>query len=239
MHRWLLIFFLLAGLGAAMSARTLAAPQAQAEQVRDPVRDPVRRLVESELAGTAPHARAEIEVGSIDPRLQLAPCARAEPFLRSTTRLWGRTFVGLRCMQGATWSVSIPVTIHLFGPAVVAKRPLPPMQPISERDVGVEQIELTREPQGVVEDVGQLEGRVPTRTIEAGTPIPQNALRTLPVVGQGEPVKLIGSGHGFSIVTEAVALGAATEGQPVRVRTESGRVLSGIARSGRVVEVSF
>ncbi|HEX7156517.1 MAG TPA: flagellar biosynthesis protein FlgA, partial [Burkholderiaceae bacterium] len=133
MNRWLLIIFLLAG----MSAGAQAAP---------PYTDSVRRLVESELAGTAPHARAEIEVGSIDPRLQLAPCARAEPFLRSTTRLWGRTFVGLRCMQGATWSVSIPVTVRLFGPALVAKRPLPPMQPIPARDVGVEQIEWTREP---------------------------------------------------------------------------------------------
>jgi flagella basal body P-ring formation protein FlgA len=61
----------------------------------------------------------------------------------------------------------------------------------------------------------------------------------MPAVGQGDPVKLVGRGHGFSITTDAVALAAATEGQPVRVRLESGKILTGTAHDGRIVEVSF
>jgi flagella basal body P-ring formation protein FlgA len=52
-------------------------------------------------------------------------------------------------------------------------------------------------------------------------------------------VRVIGNGRGFSISAEAIALASAQEGQAVRVRTDSGRVLSGTARAGRQVEVVF
>jgi flagellar basal body P-ring formation protein FlgA len=77
------------------------------------------------------------------------------------------------------------------------------------------------------------------RAIEAGRVIALAALRELPAVSQGDPVRLIGVGQGFSIVTEAVALASAGPGQAVRIRTESGKMLTGTARTGRVVEVVF
>jgi flagella basal body P-ring formation protein FlgA len=58
-------------------------------------------------------------------------------------------------------------------------------------------------------------------------------------VGQGEPVRVVGHGNGFSISADGVALASATAGQSVRVRTESGRIVTGTARAGRLVEVQF
>jgi len=49
----------------------------------------------------------------------------------------------------------------------------------------------------------------------------------------------VGVGSGFSISTDGIALATVAAGELVRVRTDSGRTLSGIARKGRVVEVSF
>jgi flagella basal body P-ring formation protein FlgA len=91
----------------------------------------------------------------------------------------------------------------------------------------------------VVKDPAELDDKVCTRAVEAGQTIPLSALRTLPAVSQGEPVKLTGVGSGFSITTEGVAMATAAPGELVRVRTESGRTIAGIARKGRVVEVSF
>ena len=53
--------------------------------------------------------RMEVEVGALDERLRLAPCARVEPYLPAGARLWGRSRLGLRCLEGATrWNVFCP-----------------------------------------------------------------------------------------------------------------------------------
>lgn len=183
--------------------------------------------------------RIDVKVGQLDSRLQLAPCARIEPFLPAGTRLWGRANVGLRCVQGAQWSVLVPVTVRVHGPALVALRPLPAQSQVQPDDLRVAEVEWTREAQGVVTDLVQLDGRVLARPVAAGQAIPLAALRTPLAISQGDPVKLVGTGRGFTISAEAVALASAHEGQSVRVRTESGRIVSGTARAGRQVEVLF
>lgn len=202
-----------------------------------------RRFVEREAAGTVAaaggQARIEVAVGQLDARARLAPCARTEFFVPGGTRLWGRARIGLRCVQGASWSALVPVNVRIYGPALVAARPLAPLQPIAEGDVHVAEVEWTREALGVVTDAAQLDNRVPTRPIALGQPIPVAALRAPQVVSQGDAVKVVGTGRGFSVSTAAVALAAAQDGQAVRVRTETGRVLTGTARAGRIVEVAF
>ena len=55
----------------------------------------------------------------------------------------------------------------------------------------------------------------------------------------GDTVRLVAQGRGFSVSGEAQALGPGLEGQVVRVRTDSGRVLSGLAVGHNRVEVQL
>jgi len=191
-------------------------------------------------AGVAsPDARVEVTVGQLDSRLRLAPCGRIEPFVPAGGRLWGRTYIGLRCLEGATWSVRLPVTVRVFGPALVTTRPLSAHTALAPGDFTSTEIEWTREPQGVVTDAAQLDNRVLTRHLAIGQPVPLAALRAPQVIAAGDPVKLQGQGRGFAVSADAIALAPAQEGQAVRVRTESGRILTGTARAGRRVEVVF
>lgn len=200
----------------------------------------LRLFVESQAAqGIAGGARVEVTLGELNPRLQLAPCARIEPFLPANVRLWGRSTIGLRCVQGATWSVQMPVTVRVFGPALVATRPLAPNTPLTDADFTITEVEWTREPQGVATDPAQIDQRVLTRAVATGQPVPLAALRAPQVIAAGDPVKLLGQGKGFAITAQAVALASAHDGQSVRVRTDSGRILTGTARAGRRVEVVF
>jgi flagella basal body P-ring formation protein FlgA len=200
----------------------------------------LRLFVESQAAaGVGSQARIEVTLGEINPRLQLAPCARIEPFLPAGARLWGRSHIGLRCVQGATWSVQMPVTVRVFGPALVAGRPLSANTPLVDADFTEAEVEWTREVQGVATAATQLENRVLTRPLAAGQPVPLAALRAPQVIAAGDPVKLLGQGRGFAITATAVALAPAQDGQAVRVRTESGRIVTGTARAGRRVEVTF
>jgi len=160
-------------------------------------------------------------------------------FLRPGGRLWGRSFVGYRCLQNPGWSVSVPVTVRYFGVALVAARPIAALQTISAAAVRQDEVELTREPGGVATDWEQIDEHVSTRALEPGQPLALANLRAIPAVGQGDMVKLVGVGSGFQISTDGTALATASAGDSVRVRTESGHTLSGIARKGRVVEVSF
>lgn len=76
-------------------------------------------------------------------------------------------------------------------------------------------------------------------SITAGSLIRQDMLRKPMAIRQGQTVRIVSSGKGFSVSAEGQALANASEGQIVRAKTVSGTVVSGIARSGGEIVVSF
>ncbi len=196
--------------------------------------DPLRAFVERQLPSGA--GRVEVTIGTLDPRLQLAPCARIEPYLLPGTRLWGRTAIGVRCLEGANWTVALPVTVTVRGRAVVAGEAMAAGSQPSGASLRIEEAELTREPGTPVTDPAQLAGKTLVRQVAAGQVIRLEHLRATPVVAAGDPVRIQVVGQGFVIQAEGQALAAAADGQPIRVRTDSGRILAGTLR-GRTVEV--
>ena len=102
----------------------------------------------------------EVSVGEPDPRIVLAGCQRSEPFVPSGARLWGRTSLGVRCVEGATWTVFLPAQIKVFAPAPVASRPIARHQVLAADDIRYERIELTQYPVGTFADRTPLDGRI-------------------------------------------------------------------------------
>jgi len=206
-----------------------------------PLQEQVRMhaLREAAAAAGGTQSRIEVVVGDIDARLPLAACTKAEVFQTGGARFWGRAFASVRCIAGASFSTNVAVTVRVFGPALIAARPLAAGAPVQADDVRVAEVEWTREAQGVATTIAQLDQRVLARPIASGQPIALSALRAPQVIGQGEPVRLIGRGNGFSISAEGIALASAVAGQTVRVRTDAGKILTGVARAGRQVEVQF
>jgi flagella basal body P-ring formation protein FlgA len=196
----------------------------------------VRLLVEREAGFPG---RVEVSVGNPNTRLQLAPCARMEPFIPAGARLWGRTTLGLRCVEGATWQVFIPVQVKIFAPAPVAARSLPQGQPVTAADLQMEEVEVTRFPAGAFVDPAQLADKQLSRAVAAGQPLLRDYFRARPVLAQGDTVKLVYQGKNFMISSQGRALSHAVDGQTVTVVTESGRNVSGVARPGRIVELSY
>ena len=178
----------------------------------------------------------EVTVGDPDPRLQLGPCRTYEPFIPSGARLWGRTSLGVRCTDGAHWTVYLPTQIKVFAPALVAARPLTRGQVIGPEDVQIERVELTAYPPGVVGAAESVEGRTLTRAIAAGEPLRRELKRAPNVVQAGDLVRVQAGGPGFAITTDGKALASAADGQTVQIAV-AGRVLSGVARPGKMIEV--
>jgi flagella basal body P-ring formation protein FlgA len=182
---------------------------------------------------------ASVRVGQVDARTALAACPAPEAFLQPGARPWGKTTVGVRCTAPSNWTVYIGAQVSVQADYVTAALPLAQGQAIEAGQLIVARGDIAAMPAGIVTDMAQAVGRTPTVSLAAGTPLRLDLLRSKPVVQQGQAVRLVSTGNGFSVSGEGRAIGNAGDGQVVQVRTPSGAVVSGTARTGGAVEIAF
>jgi flagella basal body P-ring formation protein FlgA len=82
-------------------------------------------------------------------------------------------------------------------------------------------------------------GRTLARPLAAGETLRAADLRVRQWFAAGDTVRIVAGGQGWHIHGEGLALNPGLEGQTVRVRTESGRIVSGVAVAERQVEVAL
>lgn len=175
------------------------------------------------------------QIDNMDQRIRLAECDRLEAFLPVGSQLIGKTSVGVRCMKKNGWSVLVPVHIRISLNLLVSARQLPSGHTLQSEDLASRTIDASRI-EGLT-DPKQVLGQVLRHGIGAGQVLRENMLRPPYSVIQGQDVQLAIQGNGFSIIGEGVALNNAGEGQDVRVRVGSKRVIGGIARANGTVEI--
>jgi flagella basal body P-ring formation protein FlgA len=219
------------------SSLALAQQGAGARQDLGALRAVVEQYLQTQSAGLA--GQATIEVGAIDPRMSLAACPAPQAFQQPGARAWGKTTVGVRCAAPSAWTVYIQAKVAVQGDYVAAAVPLAQGQPIEQSQLVLMKGDLAAMPNGVVTDMAQAIGRSSTISLPSGAPLRLDALRSKPVVQQGQLVRVVSSGEGFKVSAEARAIGTAGEGQVVQVRTPAGAILSGVAKTGGLVEVVF
>ncbi len=185
-------------------------------------------------------ARIEVEPGAPDARLRLAPCARVQVHALAGVRAWGRTRVGLRCAEGATrWAVTLPVNVKVFAPAPVGRAALPAGTVLEAEHLEPAVVDWAALPAGTPLPLDALLGRTLQRSVAAGQPLHAVDLKARQWFAAGDTVRIVAAGRGFAVASEGQALSAGIEGQSARVRTESGRVLSGLPSGERRVDVAL
>lgn len=153
---------------------------------------------------------------------------------------WGRTRVGLRCAQGPTaWNVSLPVTVQAWAAAAVLAAPLPAGARLDAAQLTLADTDWAAGPSTPYADLASLQGRLLARPLAAGAAPRAADLKPRQWFATGATVRLVASGNGFSIQAEGQALTPGLEGQAARVRTETGRVLTGRPVGDHRVEVSL
>lgn len=220
-----------------LAASALAQVPAPARQ--DPAA--LRQLVESFLRvqTTGLPGAVTVGVGNVDPRLNLPACAAPEAFLPNGSRLWGKTTVGVRCAAPGPWTVYLSATVKVVGGYIVTAAPLAQGQQIGPDDLAKIKGDLTSLPHGIITDASQAIGRTISASLPLGSPLRTDLLRAQQAIQQGQVVRVVSSGTGFQVTAEARALNNANEGQVAQVRTSSGHVVTGIAKVGGVVEVTY
>jgi flagella basal body P-ring formation protein FlgA len=104
-------------------------------------------------------------------------------------------------------------------------------------DVTPGEVDLAEDSSAAVVDSESAVGRMLARAIKPGQSVRQTHLKARQWFSAGETVTVTAQGEGFSVAGEAQALNNGIEGQAVKVRTESGRVLTGQPVGERRVEL--
>jgi flagella basal body P-ring formation protein FlgA len=192
------------------------------------------------LADGTPPVRIAVELGQLDPRLQLAPCAQIQPYLPAGTRPLGRTRIGLRCVDGqGRWNVFLPVTVRLLAQALVTTAPLPMGTVLQASHFTMAEVDLAERPDPAFTTTPPVLGRTLARPLGAGDALRRNDLKPRQYFQAGDVVRVVAVGPGYAVSAEGQALSHGIEGQPARVRTESGRIVTGVPAGDRRVEVAL
>ncbi|MCW5298317.1 flagellar basal body P-ring formation protein FlgA [Herbaspirillum lusitanum] len=186
------------------------------------------------LSGTV-----NIAVEPADSRLNLAACTSPQAFMPNGGRLWGRTTIGVKCIAPSPWTIYLRATVQVIAEYIVTAAPLAQGQIIGPNDITKVKGDLSNLPNGIITDSSQAIGRTANISLALGAPIRQDALRSNRVVQQGQAVRVVSTGPGFQITTEARALTNGSEGQMVQAKTSAGQVVSGIAKAGGILEINY
>lgn len=222
---WLACAVWLCAAGAAAAPET--PPQAQ-RVPQPPWAGQVQQFAHDAARHESPGRRIEVVVGTLDSRLRLAPCQRTQPYLAGSARLWGRSRVGLRCVEGGpAWNVFVPVTVKVFGAALVVAAALPAGHVVAATDLAQAEVDLADNPSSAFTEPARATGRALLRAVSAGQVLRESHLRPRIWFAAGDEVRLVARGSGFQVASTGQALTPGIEGQPARARTESGRVVVG------------
>jgi flagella basal body P-ring formation protein FlgA len=200
------------------------------------LRKVAEQFLQTQSAGLP--GKVTIKVGAVDPRLSLAACPAPEAFQQPGARPWGKTTVGVRC-TAPVWTLFLQAQVSVVADYVTAAVPLAQGQAIDAGQLATMQGDIAAMPNGIITDMAQAIGRMPTVSLPAGTPLRLDSLRSKPVVQQNQAVRIVSRGENFSVSGEGKAIGNAGEGQVVQVRTPRGAIISGTARAGGIVEVAL
>lgn len=229
-----------------IAAGAVVASPARAQAVADPAADLgglTQRWLDDALARNQPEGlplRMEVSVGTLDSRLRLAPCARVEPYLPAGARLWGRTRLGLRCVEGTTsWNVFLPVTIKAFGPAWVLNNNVASGVALTAADATEAEVDWAAEAAPVLANPDQWVGQVASRQLMAGQAVRQSMVRAPAVFRAGAQVRVVTQGPGYMVTSSGQALSNGATGQTIRIRMDNGRTISGIVNEDGTVAVTL
>lgn len=226
MHSLLLLFLV-----------SLVVPAALAQQPYAPVKKAVEDWLHIQNKGLP--GQVSVDISPLDTGNQLAPCKTFDVSRPAGAKTWGRTNVMVRCLDEASWRIYVPVHIRVKAPYLISARPIAQGQVLVEEDLTQQTGDLSELPANILTETERAVGKVASSSIPAGRPLRADMLKAQLIVRQGQTVRAISRGPGFAVANEGRALNNAMEGQLVQVRLGNGQVVSGVAKAGGVIEISY
>ncbi|MGE9550421.1 flagellar basal body P-ring formation chaperone FlgA [Erwinia amylovora] len=167
------------------------------------------------------------------PQSQWPGCEAPQFSLPGNSRMWGNMSVAANCDQNRRY---LQVEVQVTGNYIVAARQVARGTALTADDVKVEHGRLDTLPSRTVMTAEEITDAVTLRDIIPGQPMTLMMVRQPWRVKAGQNVTVTASGDGFNVSSEGRAMNNATAAQLVRVRMNSGQIVSGkVAADGNIL----
>ncbi len=201
----------------------------------------IQQTAEQHLRSLIPDSTKSVilQAETLDSRLHLAQCSTPlQAFLPSGANLGSRATVGVRCNDGNTWSVYVPVNIESEVEVLSLNKSLARNATISPLDVEVS----TRHVPGLIthylKDISELQNKRTRRDLPAGALLTPDMLQSQVLVRRGQQVTILAEVSGIEVRNQGVALVDGSENARVQVRNSvSSKVIEGVVDATGIVRV--
>ncbi|HEX5048797.1 MAG TPA: flagellar basal body P-ring formation chaperone FlgA [Gammaproteobacteria bacterium] len=201
-------------------------------QTPDSIRAAAREVVLRTLGGDR---EATVEAVGVDDRLRLPKCSAPLDAALERELRGGQGVVAVSCGAPDGWKLFVPVRAVEQIPVVVTRRAVQSGEVLRADDVMLDERRSASLPYEYFSATAQAVGLTARRTLAAGTVIVPAAVEHPTVVQRGAIVTVVSGSGSVLVKSDGVALEPAKLNDRVRVRSRSGRIVSGVVEpSGEV-----
>jgi flagellar basal body P-ring formation protein FlgA len=225
----------------ASAAEPLAAATRTVQSIAS-IREAAAQFVRDNSRGIAPaNSNLSATATELDARLQLDQCAAAlKAFALNEASIGTRTTIGVRCDQGAAWTVYVPVIVESEIDVLVLKNSLPREAHVASSDFEVQRRRVPGFGSAYISNTTTLRDQHLKRTAVAGTVLTADLLTRDFVVKRGQQVMLVFDAHGLAVQAPGLALSDGGTADRIRVQNQTSlKVVEGIVESGNLVRVGM
>lgn len=185
--------------------------------------------------------RVEIDISSIDPRLNLSVCE--QPLIASmnqTQRPMGRINVKVECQGSAPWTKYVPVSIRVYEMVLVTTRPIARGETLTSADLALVDTEVSLLRYSYMQEAEHAIGMEAKRSLSTNTTIVQEALVAPTLVKRGDAVVLSAKAGTVEIRQQGVAMQSGELGKRINVRnTNSDQIVQAVVTGLGEARVGF
>ncbi len=182
---------------------------------------------------------SQINVPPLDPALKLSQCSNLDFFLPNPNIQRGNFRLGVRCAEPQTWSTFLSVSVIEPKTYFVTRRALLKNHRLKLEDLVRSKSYNLNNIANLITDPQQFIDRHLARPLPEGSTLKTYDLGADPSLMRGQTVKIIISNSGFKITNQGQLLANAIPGQTARAKTASNQIVTGIARSGGILEIDL
>jgi len=214
------------------------ADTATVQQIKQSVASFLQDWSSSE-ATAHPTRRFEVEIGYIDPNLNLAACP-TEPLIEPTgaAQKVGRVTAKVTC--NTAWSIYVSATIRAYETIVVTAAAVPRAAQLSREHLLMKEMDVTNLRQGFYTSPDEVAGSVTKRAMPMDTVLTPAAVSAPRLVKKGELVSIIASDGKISVRAVGLALNEGALGDLIQVQNKSSKkIVYGRVNGPGVVAVNY
>ncbi|MBD2786177.1 flagellar basal body P-ring formation protein FlgA [Xenorhabdus sp. DI] len=176
----------------------------------------------------------QVSVEIKTPEQQWPTCERPEIQPLISNKNWGNLSIPVTCGQQRRF---IQVYVNVIGSYLVSKRMINRNVSLTEKDFQIKTGSLDKLPNDIIRNRKAIQNGIAIRNIPAGQFITRNMIRRPWAIKAGQNVVVTVDGHHFQVRYEGKAINNAASFDNIRVRLNSGQVITGEAQENGSVKM--